>query len=859
MKQLRKALNPIMSSSNDQDNIERIVAENPDFPPKGSDEHLVDMSHLTLHMLGHAHIDLGYRWDFKETVHRIAPDTFRAVLDLMEQAPDFTFCQSQMYLYKAMEMEYPEIFRRIRQHIDKGNWEVIGGAWCEFDTILPSGESIIRQYLMGVKYASERLGVSEHTVAFVPDSFIAHAATLPQILNGCGFKYYLFGRGLPKEKDPEKTKRSFRWIGPDGSSLIAYLPFGPYSNPPLTRERLKKLAPYMKAGVSKEELALYGAGDHGGGPRYHEIETLHSMKDIPEAPKWKFGKASEFFPKVFSRQVRNRLRDHRGNLHAFATGALTSQAQIKRENRCCDRELLRAEAACAAAAILQRKPAYPRLDFQGLWQELLVYQFHDILPGTSSASVYRAARESYRDIHKKARFLLGDSLSRIKSRIDTRGDGYPLMVFNPGLESYRGIVSVELPPWISSVKGKLSLFDPDKKEVQAHWEEDSNGRRLSFVGRIPPLSYRIYRAYERISGLIQTDPPRFKDNVLESDYFRLVFDPSTGDLLKLQDKGRELDLLKDRSNTLEILEEHEMSTSWVQAFTGGRRAVVMEEKPGVSTETVFSTTVTTTSSSKWSRFTREVTVYNGLPRIDFRLLLSWHESNAFLKIGFQPGMDNPKIKTSIPHGSVIVDDPAAEFCMHDWLDLDDGRFGLALFNDGAYGADFVDGKIRLSVIRTARDMDPEMSYGNHELNYSLFPHERGLVQSVIVHEAGSFLGRAICAWDTEHPGGVKSWGRIDNTHPLPAEKSFVSIDADNVALCAVKIPEEYWTPDALIVRLRECDGIAAPCNITFPLEPDSAARCDHLERSLNKPCAVSGNRVKVAIKPYEIVTVMVYL
>jgi len=105
-----------MSSSNDQENIERIVAENPDFPSKESDEHLVDMSHLTLNMLGHAHIDLGYRWDFKETVHRIAPDTFRAVLDLMEQAPDFTFCQSQMYLYKAMEREYPEIFRRIRRH-----------------------------------------------------------------------------------------------------------------------------------------------------------------------------------------------------------------------------------------------------------------------------------------------------------------------------------------------------------------------------------------------------------------------------------------------------------------------------------------------------------------------------------------------------------------------------------------------------------------------------------------------------------------------------------------------------------------------------------------------------------------------
>jgi hypothetical protein len=39
-----------------------------------------DRSRFTLYLVGHAHIGLGYRWWWGETVHRIARDTFRGVL-----------------------------------------------------------------------------------------------------------------------------------------------------------------------------------------------------------------------------------------------------------------------------------------------------------------------------------------------------------------------------------------------------------------------------------------------------------------------------------------------------------------------------------------------------------------------------------------------------------------------------------------------------------------------------------------------------------------------------------------------------------------------------------------------------------
>jgi hypothetical protein len=57
-------------------------------PPPG-------LSDYTLHLVGHAHIDPVYRWRWNETVHRVARDTFRGVLDMMDKEPGLIFVQSR--------------------------------------------------------------------------------------------------------------------------------------------------------------------------------------------------------------------------------------------------------------------------------------------------------------------------------------------------------------------------------------------------------------------------------------------------------------------------------------------------------------------------------------------------------------------------------------------------------------------------------------------------------------------------------------------------------------------------------------------------------------------------------------------
>jgi alpha-mannosidase len=59
-----------------------------------------------VHLVTHAHIDMDWMWDYSETAN-VTVDTVRAMLDLMEEYPQFTFSQSQAAVYEILEKYAP--------------------------------------------------------------------------------------------------------------------------------------------------------------------------------------------------------------------------------------------------------------------------------------------------------------------------------------------------------------------------------------------------------------------------------------------------------------------------------------------------------------------------------------------------------------------------------------------------------------------------------------------------------------------------------------------------------------------------------------------------------------------------------
>jgi alpha-mannosidase len=455
-------------------------------------------SSFTLYLVGHAHIDLGYRWRWNETVHRVARDTFRGVLRMMEAVPEFTFVQSQLALYEAIKRHYPDIFAEIKTRIAEGRWIVADG-WCEYDQTMPGGESIIRQHLIGSRYAREELGC-EVTLAWAPDAFSGHAHTLPSLLKGCGIEHFLYGRGVPEDVGPY-----FWWEGPDGARVLAYSPAYGYSadlGPRVLEvvERWRSLTGDDGAGDTAM-LFLYGRGDHGGGPREGDFEGLEALREDTDAPRFVHATPQFFFERVLA--VKPKLAVYRGELGGDFTGSCASVGRAKQRNRQMENLVLTAERFATLAMFLQRKPSYPRVDFEDAWRAILQHQFHDELPGTSVAGVYLDNEADYQRVERLLNDTLNASLAEIAARLDTRGEGrdaaaVPVVVYNPlawaRSEPVRVTLRLTARPeglTIRNVEGhEVPVQVYDVRHEAPYWTAE-----VGFLARdVPSLGYRVFWA-----------------------------------------------------------------------------------------------------------------------------------------------------------------------------------------------------------------------------------------------------------------------------------------------------------------------------------------------------------------------------
>lgn len=106
---------------------------------------------------------------------------------------------------------------------------VVLGPWYVLpDEFIPSGESLIRNLLLGRKQMAE-LGAPTSLIGYLPDTF-GHPAQLPQIFAGFDMESGVIFRGV------QSTTSEFLWEAPDGTRLLTiYLPGGYYNAMELAR------------------------------------------------------------------------------------------------------------------------------------------------------------------------------------------------------------------------------------------------------------------------------------------------------------------------------------------------------------------------------------------------------------------------------------------------------------------------------------------------------------------------------------------------------------------------------------------------------------------------------------------------
>ena len=330
-----------------------------------------------LPIIGHAHLDVAWLWTYDET-RRKAARTFAIAGNLLEANPEYVFTQSQPQLYRFVAEGEPELFDRVRALVRTGRFDPSGAAlWVEPDCNLPSGESLLRQLVHGIRYVRDVLG-AEAKVAWLPDSF-GFANTLPTLLRHAGIEYFATTK-LRWNDTTEFPHKRFRWEGPDGSAVLAAL-FAAYEGG-VTRDR-RALA------LERNEPLVVGFSDGGGGP------TEAIVEDGTREGRWTT--LGAWFEQA--RDEASPLPVVRDELYLeYHRGVYTTHRDVKVGNAALERALGRAELALSWMVVLHASPFFVE-EARGMlaraWEIALRNQFHDVLPGTSITAVYEDVRAEY--------------------------------------------------------------------------------------------------------------------------------------------------------------------------------------------------------------------------------------------------------------------------------------------------------------------------------------------------------------------------------------------------------------------------------------------------------------------------------
>ena len=771
-----------------------------------------------LHMIGNAHIDPVWLWQWQEGFHEVKA-SFRSALDRMKEYPDFTFVASSAAFYEWVEESDPGMFAEIQQRVKEGRWGIVGGWWVEPDCNIPAGESFVRHGLYAQRYFKEKFGVIART-GFNVDSF-GHAGTLPQILKKSGLDYYVFLRPMPHEKG--LPSRLFWWQSDDGSRVLAFrIPFEYLSWGKDVEIHARRCADEMKEPVD-EFMCFYGVGNHGGGPTIANIESIHHLDADPQFPAQLICSTPETFFQAAATKgwqipiVQNELQHH-------ASGCYASHSGIKRWNRLAENRLLAAEKLSVAASVWGDDISVSSTDFSRAWKHVLFNQFHDIMAGTSLEAAYEDARETYGEALAIAGRALNHATQSIAWKINIPLDENirPIVIFNPLTWPVKTNVEIES----SRIKPEMVLLDEAGNVIphQGVQSTTTAGReRLCFTADLPALGYRTYGLL--LSGdKVQNDPTQVtiqaSDTVLENDRFRLEFDSMTGCIASLRDKREEVEVFSGQAAMPIVLDD--------PADTWGHNVYRWDKVDGAfQAESVrlaehgpAKSVIRITSRYGSSRLVQDFAMYPGRDQIDVSVMVDWHEQLKMLKLRFPVNVKFMKITHEIPYGHTERFANGEEEPGQSWVDVSgisrdrEIPYGFSLLNDGKYSLDVKVRDIGLTVLRSPAYahhipavLAPDGQYafidqGIQRFRYTLFPHAGSWERAGTVHRAAELNQPPITLFSTFHPDGT-----------LPQLDSFISVEPENIMVTVLKQAEEG---DGLVLRAFETSGAAAHASIRLP-------------------------------------------
>ncbi len=778
----------------------------------------------TIHVLGNAHIDIAWLWPIKET-KEVLKRTFQSALKLQKNYPDLIFNQSSALTYEWIEQEEPELFSEIQHAVKQHQWELTGGMWIEPDLNLPSGEALIRQILYGKQYFQKKFN-KDIKIAWNPDSF-GFSRQLPQILAKSGFEAFITQK-LTWNDTNRFPHKAFQWQGLDGTQILTYFSneIGQGFEPTSIAKDAAELE--QKHGI-KQALWLYGVGDHGGGP-------TADMLDIAE--EWQ---QSDLFFQVkpqtaegFIQKLKEEIADHalpiwKDELYLeFHRGTFTTKADQKRKNRKLEVLISNTEKFCSIASLSQ-KIDYPRHKLENTWKNILLNQFHDILPGSSIPEVFEDANLVWQQAEESCRAITQKIGNKLSESIE---------LWNFHSFPFTGIVEIQN----DELPAGNSLFIQGQNSHKAIPFQRTEAGIIFYATTVPSLGNVRYK-YTDIS-FPHTKIPALKVELdtLENQYLNVTFDPSTGDIKQILDKRTNTELLRHPS-TLEFFEDSgQYWDAWNidPQYEQKQLFGLTLQSWSIQEEGPLRVSIKSTRKFRNSTFDQEILLDAYNPKITVRNRVDWQEEHILVKacfpLTFSASFASYEIPMGVIHRSTEGEEAKVKFEVpaQTWADLSGAKAGFSILNDCKYGYDAKPNQLRLTLLRSPTWPDPHSDRGFHEFTYQIIPHQGNWREAAIVQQA-HFLNNPV---------------QIYPSIGHDPTQSFLSTASQKTILTAFKKAEagKSW-----IIRLYESLGQEVQETIHVPYRISKVHECDLMEHSI-QVLPHHEKQFDCSFKPYEIKT-----
>jgi alpha-mannosidase len=660
---------------------------------------------------------------------------------------------------------------------------------------------------------------------------------------------YCFLRPMAAEKDLPRSL--FRWRAPDGTEVLAFrIPFEYQSSRESVDRHIEKALAEFDERLP-ELMVFYGVGNHGGGPTIRQIDTVHRFDRMGSFGALPLSDPETYFARVRELGLEADLPVVDGDLQHHAPGCYSAHSGIKSWQRRAQTAVLVAErwAAVSSGATQDR---YPREELERAWKQVLVNQFHDVLPGSAIEAGYTDARDQLGEAVAIAKRITARAHNRLASRVDVPLDPttQPVLVFNHHPWPVTATVELHLGVGMEVDPARVTDAEGAAVRSQAIASRSQVGRKpgaaIAFQAELPPFGFARYALHLQpgaafLAGAVGNQPkadvapdplpvePRpagsllrrgERTTVLENDLLRVEVDHGTGWLTGLLDKRSGVDLVAGATGPhLQLCEDptdtwghRVVSYAWPGADMPVTRVVVREDGPLRARLRV---------ERRWhlSTLSEDLILTADGDALEVRVELDWHEPAHLLKWRVPVALEAPTGRVEIPFGSIERRVDGAEEPGQSWIDLATGTAGLAVLNDAKHGYDLSPAtdaespSIGITAVRSPvyawhdpTTLDPEGVYAYQDQGFQRFtvllaPH--GPLDAADLHRRSAEL--------TMRPRAM-----LESFHDgeLPGSVSWATASPSSVLVTAIKRGEDG---DDLIVRAVETAGRTADAVIELPL------------------------------------------